>query len=1397
MVIRSSRVAAFLAASLLGASLAAIPLPARADIDPPPGVPETVTADALPTWQINGVVWKMATVGNTVYAVGSFTRARPPGTAPGNAAEVVRSNILAFNITTGNVTSFAPTLNAQARTIAVSPDQTKIYIGGDFTQVNGQTRNRVAAFDVATGNLESWAPSVGNVVRAITVSNSTVYIGGNFFNVNGQSRNRLAAVNRSNGANQPWAPDTDDEVFALIMSPDQSRVIVGGKFQQLNNATRVGIGALDPVTGDSLPWSSNPIPARIGNDYSMTYDLTTDGTNIYAAADGEGWHWFDGRFAVEPNTGDLIWLDNCYGASYSVFPINQVLYSVGHAHDCESLRGFPEVSPTRWQRALATTTVPTGTDPMPPSNNSQYSGQPTPTLLHWFPQVNAGSYTGMNQGGWALSGNSNYLVMGGEFTTVNGSAQQGLTRFAIKANAPKTSGPIPTADLTPTAVSLNAGTARLSWKTTWDRDHAKLKYQILRDGGTTPVGEVEVDSNFWTLPSAGFIDEGLAPGSVHTYRVRAVDPQGNAVGSGTSDPVTISSAGALSDYAEAVIDDGASAYWRLGEASGTTAFDYAAFTDATRDAGTSQATPGAINGDADAAAAFNGTGTGLVKTNSTVATTPAFSIEAWVKTTSNQGGKIVGYGSAATGDSSSYDRHVYMDNAGRIYFGVYPNAVRTVNSAPGFNDGQWHHIVATQGSGGIALYVDGRRVGQDASVTGAQTYTGYWRIGGDNLNGWPNRPTSLYLNGQIDDVAIYPTALAPAKIDAHYVASGRVSPIPPRPADDYGRVVYDDEPVTYFRFNEANGPAAIDASTSGINGTFTNTGVTYNQTGAIVGTTNRAVRVQSGGRAFSANAMSNPTTYSAEAWFRSSSNQGGKIVGFGNTATGTSGNYDRHVYMRNDGRLVFGTYTGAFNLITTTATYNNNQWHHLVATQGADGMKLYVDGALAGTHAQTGAESYSGYWRFGGDNLNSWPNRPSSDNFNGFIDEGAIYTKVLTPAEVAQHYQEGSGTGPANQPPTASFTSTCTNLECSFDASASADADGSIDGYAWDFGDGQTGTGATPTHTYPAAGDYPVTLTVTDNDDATANSGDVVVPRPAANPPSIIANDTFGRTLNGSLGTAQTGGPWTLVGGAGNFSVDGNAAKLALPATTANPRAYLDGVSTTTADLSFSIASDKVGTGNGTYLFATGRRVAGVGEYKVRARLLPSGVGLSLIRTTGASSDTLITTETTIPGLTYTPGLVLNMRVLVTGTNPTTISGKVWNAAGTEPAGWQATTTDATANMQVAGGVGIGAYLSGTATNAPIVLTVDDLAASNLAAAPTAAFTPTCTGLTCDVDASASTAGSSAIAGYTWSYGDGGAPSTGQTGSHTYATPGTYNITLTVTGADGRTSVVVHPVTVA
>jgi PKD repeat protein len=73
-----------------------------------------------------------------------------------------------------------------------------------------------------------------------------------------------------------------------------------------------------------------------------------------------------------------------------------------------------------------------------------------------------------------------------------------------------------------------------------------------------------------------------------------------------------------------------------------------------------------------------------------------------------------------------------------------------------------------------------------------------------------------------------------------------------------------------------------------------------------------------------------------------------------------------------------------------------------------------------------------------------------------------------------------------NLPPTAAFTVTCTALRCSLDASGSADGDGWITRFDWSFGDGSSGVGKTPTHDYPKAGSYTVTLTVTDNTGGTS-----------------------------------------------------------------------------------------------------------------------------------------------------------------------------------------------------------------------------------------------------------------------------------------------------------------------
>ena len=274
-----------------------------------------------------------------------------------------------------------------------------------------------------------------------------------------------------------------------------------------------------------------------------------------------------------------------------------------------------------------------------------------------------------------------------------------------------------------------------------------------------------------------------------------------------------------------------------------------------------------------------------------------------------------------------------MENSGQVTFGVYPGASRTVTSSTAYNDGEWHHVVGTLSAAGERLYVDGARVAQRTDTTSAQAYSGYWRIGGDSP--WSG---NAYFAGSIDDVAIYPAALTAAQIDSHWVKAGNTSTIPTPPADAYGAAVFGLSPDLYWRLGEASGTTAVDSGPAKADGTYVNT-VSRGVTGALAGVTNKAVSFSGDPDNLVASkaTFSNPTVYSEELWFRTTTTDGGKLIGFGNASTGTSGSYDRHVYMENDGRLTFGVWTGATNTITTPAAYNDGQWHHMVATQSSDG----------------------------------------------------------------------------------------------------------------------------------------------------------------------------------------------------------------------------------------------------------------------------------------------------------------------------------------------------------------------------------------------------------------------------------------------------------------------------
>jgi len=101
---------------------------------------------------------------------------------------------------------------------------------------------------------------------------------------------------------------------------------------------------------------------------------------------------------------------------------------------------------------------------------------------------------------------------------------------------------------------------------------------------------------------------------------------------------------------------------------------------------------------------------------------------------------------------------------------------------------------------------------------------------------------------------------------------------------------------------------------------------------------------------------------------------------------------------------------------------------------------------------------------------------------------GGTYTVTLTVTDNGNATSQTAHALTVNAPPVASFTSACNGLTCSFDASGSSDSDGTITSYAWTFGDGATGSGATVSRTYAGGGTYTVTLTVTDNGNATSQN---------------------------------------------------------------------------------------------------------------------------------------------------------------------------------------------------------------------------------------------------------------------------------------------------------------------
>ncbi|MFD7259536.1 LamG-like jellyroll fold domain-containing protein [Streptomyces sp. NPDC059874] len=753
---RSRGLTAALVLSLAGAGtgIGLVLMPEASAITPP----VAFTADELPTWQPNGIVWAMAQANGTVFAGGTFSAVRPPEGTAGAEQEAV--NFVALDAATGNPTSckLAFTIGdgtATVRTLVVSKDQKTLYAGGSFGAVNGTPVSSVAAIDIASCTPKaSFHPSFPATVRALAVTDDTLYAGGDFNSVEGQTRERFAAIDANSGAVKPFVANVDEPGRAVEVTPDGKNVLLGGDFFTVNGKTSHALAVVDAGTGAVTKTYTN-IPSN-----SVVKDISTDDTGFYTGNEGSGGGVFDGRIGLRLSDFSEKWRDRCLGATQFVLPYQGVLYSSSHAHDCSTELEFPD---GKRNFLLAQPTNHEGVAPAPVDGFVRGPGK-----LGWHPTANDGIGEGIGPRVMAVAekGDVKYMWVGGEFTLINGKAQQGLTRFASTGDRGAPTTPVVSAG------SVKPGEAQVRWRTSYDSDDSKLTYRIYRNGSATPIATVTANSLEWERPQASWNDATVKAGQTYTYRVTATDGAGNTSALSATASVTVPTA--VHAYPNQVRADGAQLYWRYDDGVSP----YVA--DSSNGGNTSglqvntpalRQSPGAVSG-TSTAMGFNGTSQQVYSDHrQTVGS--AFTVETWFKTNTIRGGKLIGFGNNTTRNSGSYDKQIYMTNTGRLVFGVYNGGAKTISTGllDTYNDNKWHHVVGTQGPGGMALYVDGQSKGT-LNVTTSQAYAGYWHVGGDNLSGWPTRPTSNFFAGQLDETAVYPSALTQAQVKSHFDLAG-------------------------------------------------------------------------------------------------------------------------------------------------------------------------------------------------------------------------------------------------------------------------------------------------------------------------------------------------------------------------------------------------------------------------------------------------------------------------------------------------------------------------------------------------------------------------------------------------------------------------------------------------
>ncbi len=283
--------AALTALAIAGAAPASTALAASSG--PVSQTPVSYTPWLLRT-TVNQVVQQLVQCGDTMYAVGQIS-------AIGQSNHTyTRGNAFSFSATTGAVSAWDPQVNGKVHSVALSPDCSTAYLGGNFTTVRGVAAKDIVAVDTTTGAVKTaFAHSATNEVDTVQYTPQGLIVGGLFGKVNGTARTAIASMDPTTGkvtayANLAFAgtyPGVTTKVYNSQLSHSGTRMLIEGVFTSINGVPRQQVAMLD-LGASSLtldPWYApefNQSCVSSESFYARAAAWSPDDNTVYSATTG-------------------------------------------------------------------------------------------------------------------------------------------------------------------------------------------------------------------------------------------------------------------------------------------------------------------------------------------------------------------------------------------------------------------------------------------------------------------------------------------------------------------------------------------------------------------------------------------------------------------------------------------------------------------------------------------------------------------------------------------------------------------------------------------------------------------------------------------------------------------------------------------------------------------------------------------------------------------------------------------------------------------------------------------------------------------------------------------------------------------------------------------------------